>query len=285
MTGSRGDRAQLADFLRSRREALLPEDVGLPHGPRRRTGGLRREEVAALSGMSADYLSRIEQQRGPHPSEPMLAALARGLRLTLDERDHLFRLGGFVPPSRAGRHQHVDAGLMRILDRLGDTPTMVLGVAGECLAVTAPAAAIFGDTSSVEGLRRSAVYRWFTEPASREVYPAEDRDQRGAEMVADLRAALARHGGASSAGEVVDALTRESEEFRAVWARHDVRHKHSQLKRLVQPDVGELEVYCTTLFDAEQTQALLVFTAATSETAERLRLLAVVGSGTGDPGR
>jgi hypothetical protein len=70
-----------------------------------------------------------------------------------------------------------------------------------------------------------------------------------------------------------------------VWTRHDVRHKHSQLKRLVQPDVGELEVYCTTLFDAEQTQALLVFTAATSDTAERLRLLAVVGSGTGDPGR
>jgi transcriptional regulator with XRE-family HTH domain len=86
------DREQLADFLRTRREALQPEDVGLPRGQRRRTGGLRREEVAALCGMSADYYSRIEQQRGSRPSEPMLAAIARGLHLSLDERDHLFRL-------------------------------------------------------------------------------------------------------------------------------------------------------------------------------------------------
>ena len=276
MTGSRGDRAQLADFLRTRREALQPEDVGLPRGPRRRTGGLRREEVAALSGMSADYVGRIEQQRGPHPSEPMLAALARGLRMSLDERDHLFRLGGFVPPGRAGRHPHVDAGLMRILDRLQDTPAMVLGAAGECLAVTPPAAAVFGDRSREEGPARSAVHRWFTDPASRAVYPQEDREQRGAEMVADLRAALARHGQGSSAGEVVASLTRVSAEFREVWSRHDVRHKHSQRKRLVH-DVGVLEVYCTTLFDADQTQSLLVFTAATPETAERLRLLAVLG--------
>ena len=88
------DRAQLAAFLRTRREALQPEDVGLPRGPRRRTGGLRREEVAVLSGMSTDYYSRIEQRRGPNPSEQMLAAIARGLHLSLDERDHLFRLAG-----------------------------------------------------------------------------------------------------------------------------------------------------------------------------------------------
>jgi len=113
-----GDRAELADFLRTRREALQPEDVGMPRGARRRTGGLRREEVAALSGMSADYYSRIEQQRGPHPSEQMLGALARGLRLSLDERDHLFQLGGYPSPRRAGRADHVDAGLMRILDPL-----------------------------------------------------------------------------------------------------------------------------------------------------------------------
>jgi transcriptional regulator with XRE-family HTH domain len=88
----RMDRAELADFLRTRREALQPEDVGLPRTRRRRTGGLRREEVAALSSMSTDYYSRIEQQRGPRPSEQMLAAIAHGLRLSLDERDHLFRL-------------------------------------------------------------------------------------------------------------------------------------------------------------------------------------------------
>ncbi|GGL40945.1 helix-turn-helix domain-containing protein [Phycicoccus endophyticus] len=279
MTGHHGDRAQLADFLRTRREALQPEDVGLPRGPRRRTGGLRREEVAALAGMSADYLGRIEQQRGPHPSAPMLAALARGLRLSLDERDHLFRLGGLPPPSRAGRHPHVDAGIMRILDRLQDTPAMVLGPAAECLAITPPAAAVFGDRSALEGLARSSVYRWFTDPVSREVYPAEDHDRREAEMVADLRSSYARHGDGSSVGEVVAALTRESPRFRRVWARHDVRHKHSQRKRLVH-EVGELDVYCTTLFDAEQSQSLLVFTAATAQTAQRLRLLGVVGGTT-----
>ena len=101
--GDTVDRAQLASFLRTRREALQPEDVGLPRGPRRRTGGLRREEVATLSGMSTDYYSRLEQQRGPHPSEQMLAALARGLRLSLTERDHLFQLAGHaVPAARCG---------------------------------------------------------------------------------------------------------------------------------------------------------------------------------------
>ncbi len=116
------DRNQLADFLRTRREALQPEDVGLPRGQRRRTGGLRREEVAALCGMSTDYYSRIEQQRGSRPSEPMLAAIARGLHLSLDERDHLFRLAGHPTPASELRLEHVDAGLMRVLDRLQDTP-------------------------------------------------------------------------------------------------------------------------------------------------------------------
>ena len=97
------DREQLADFLRRRREALQPEDVGLSRGSRRRAEGLRREEVAALCDMSVDYYSRLEQARGPQPSEQMLAAIARGLRLTLDERDHLFRLGGHNAPVRALR--------------------------------------------------------------------------------------------------------------------------------------------------------------------------------------
>ena len=97
------DRGQLADILRTRRKALQPEDVGLPRGPRRRTQGLRREEVAAMCGMSVDYYSRLEQERGPQPSEQMLSAIARGLRLSLDERDHLFRLGGHATPRRIPR--------------------------------------------------------------------------------------------------------------------------------------------------------------------------------------
>ena len=132
------DRALLADFLRARREALQPEDVGLPRGSRRRTGGLRREEVAALAGMSADYYSRIEQQRGPAPSEQMLAALARALRLSLSERDHLFALGGHPAPRRILRDDHVSPTMMRIVDRLSDMPAIVLSRFGETLLQTPP---------------------------------------------------------------------------------------------------------------------------------------------------
>ncbi|MFD0787550.1 helix-turn-helix domain-containing protein, partial [Micromonospora azadirachtae] len=167
------DRAQLAHFLRTRREALQPEDVGLPRGPRRRTGGLRREEVASLSGMSTDYYSRLEQQRGPRPSEQMLAALARGLRLSLAERDHLFQLGGHAAPHRTVRADHVNPGMMRILDRIQDTPAMVVNHLGETLAQTPPAVALLGDETRHTGLARSLHHRWYTDPDTRRLYPAE----------------------------------------------------------------------------------------------------------------
>jgi transcriptional regulator with XRE-family HTH domain len=287
VTGSGADRAQLADFLRTRREALQPEDVGLPRGPRRRTGGLRREEVAALSGMSTDYYSRIEQQRGPHPSEQMLVALARALRLSTDERDHLFRLGGFPVPARGPRSGHVDPGLMLILDRLRDTPAMVLSGAGEVLAQTGAATALFGPAEpGPSGLGRSTVHRWYTDPASREIYPEEDRDQRGREFTAELRYAWTRDGPGSRAAEIVTALTEVSAEFRAVWADHEVRRHHPRRKRLVHPELGLLEVNCQTLLDVDESQGLLVFTATPgSESAEKLALLAVLGRQSMTPAR
>src|SRR5690349_16720295 len=118
------DRAGLADFLRRRRELLGPGDVGLPEGVRRRTPGLRREEVAQLAGMSADFYSRLEQSRGANPSESIVAALARALRCDLDERDHLYHLAGFAPPPRRpGRH--VRPGLLALAERLGDVPVSI----------------------------------------------------------------------------------------------------------------------------------------------------------------
>ncbi|WP_342357086.1 helix-turn-helix transcriptional regulator [Paramicrobacterium chengjingii] len=271
------DRAQLADFLRTRRAALQPEDVGMPRGPRRRTDGLRREEVAALAGLSVDYYSRMEQSRGPHPSEQMLVALARGLRLSLDERDYLLRLGGYPVPRRIMRGDHVDAGIMRILDRLADTPAMVVGSAGEILYQTGLAITLFGDETRFSGLERSVVYRWFTAPDSRTVYPDDDHEQRARDFVADLRTAYVRDGRPSPAADVADALTESSAEFRTLWAEHRVEHKHSQYKRLVHPEVGVMEVYCQSLFDIDQSQGLLVFTATPgSESAEKLRLLGVL---------
>ena len=272
------DREQLADFLRTRREALQPEDVGLPRGPRRRTGGLRREEVAALSGMSADYYSRIEQQRGPVPSEQMLAAIARGLHLSLTERDHLFRLAGHATPRRTLRGDHISPGIMRVLDRLTDTPAQVMNHLGETLRQTPPAIALLGDDSRWTGMARSMVYRWFTEPAARLIYPVEDHPTHGRVFTAGLRHAYTRDGAGSRAAAIVDALLAVSPEFTAVWREHDVTATHLDVKRFVHPQLGALELHCQNLLDPEQAQTLLVFTAVPgTESAEKLQLLSVIG--------
>ena len=272
------DRAQLADFLRTRREALQPEDVGLPRGPRRRAGGLRREEVAALSQMSSDYYGRLEQQRGPRPSEQMLASIARGLRLSLAERDHLFVLGGHEAPRRTRRTDHVDVGLMRVLDRLVDTPAKVISSVGETLVQTPAAIALFGDETAHDGYARSVVYRWFTDASSRDLYPQDDHDLRGRQFAADLRAVYAREGEASFAGEVVSELLAVSPEFRDVWAEHQVGLRGSEVKRFLHPEVGELELHCQVLHDVGQSQGLLVFTAPPgSRSHEGLALLSVLG--------
>ncbi len=272
------DREQLADFLRRRREALQPEDVGLPRGARRRAAGLRREEVALLCGMSVDYWSRLEQGRGPQPSDQMLTAVARGLRLSLAERDHLFRLAGHAAPERVGRSEHVAPGLMRVLDRLHDTPAQVMTDLGETLVQNDPAVALLGDASRLTGLDRVSVHRWFTDPDARRVYPEDDHDLRGRVVVADLRAALARQGAGSRAEQVVTALLARSEEFARVWADHEVGLVHGPAKRLVHPELGVLTLECQKLLDVEQSQVLLVFTATPgSPDDEKLRLLAALG--------
>jgi transcriptional regulator with XRE-family HTH domain len=272
------DRDQLADFLRTRREALQPEDVGLPRGPRRRTGGLRREEVAALAGMSADYYGRIEQQRGPVPSEQMLAALARGLHLSLDERDHLFRLGGHPTPRRVLRDDHISPGTMRIVDRLEDTPAMVISRYGETLRQTRMAVALFGDETHHTGHARSVVHRWFTDPASRRIYPVEDHPVHARAFVSQLREAYAAVPD-GRAHEIVDELRAVSEEFAAIWAEHGIGATHPDRKRILHPELGELDLFCQTLHDPDQAQNLLVFTAVPgSASHEKLQLLAAVGA-------
>jgi len=151
------DRAALAGFLRHRREALQPADVGLPAGVRRRAPGLRREEVAQLALMSTDYYTRLEQRRGPQPSAQMLASLARALRLTSDERDYLFRVAGHNPPTAVTAASHVAPALLRVLDRLDDSPAMILSSLGEVLVQNRMAVALFGDRSRHTGLARSEI--------------------------------------------------------------------------------------------------------------------------------
>ena len=273
------DRAALGEFLRARREALRPEDVGLVPRVRRRTPGLRREDVAELCAMSVDYVARLERGDGPQPSPQMAAALARGLRLTLDERDHLFLLCGHRPAGRELRGEHVGPGLLRVLDRLADTPAQVIGPAGETLLQTPAAVALLGEQTGFSGLARSGPYRWFTDPAARARYLPDDHALNGRVMVAQLRAAAARNGPGSGAAQVVAALRERSAEFAALWDRQEVGLRWSDAKRFVHPQLGRLDLHCQTLLDADQSQSLLVFTATPgTEDAEKLALLAVLGT-------
>ncbi|MGC4933682.1 helix-turn-helix transcriptional regulator [Gordonia sp. DT30] len=273
------DRAGLAQFLRSRRDALAPADVGLPAGVRRRTRGLRREELAQLAGMSTDYYSRLEQQRGPHPSAQMCAAIAQALHLGLDERDHLFRLAGLNPPDRIDHDDHVGPGMMRIVDRLSDTPAMVVNSAAETLWQNALAVALVGDDSVFTGYRRSITYRWFTDPATRARYPAADHDHHARAHTARLRAAVTMQGPRSRPAKIAAALQAESADFVALWERHDVGARLTdEDKRLLHPELGVIEVRCQTLLDPERAHALLVYTAVPgSESHDKLAMLAAVG--------
>ncbi|MGW3020265.1 helix-turn-helix transcriptional regulator [Streptomyces longwoodensis] len=275
------DRAGLAAFLRRRRERLQPEDVGLPRGQRRRTTGLRREEVAALCHMSTDYYARLERARGPQPSEQMIAAIAQGLHLSLDERDHLFRLAGHAPPVRGTTGEHISPGLLRIFDRLDDTPAEIVTELGETLRQTPLGVALTGDTTRYEGLARSIGYRWFTDPATRSLYVAEDHAFLSRVFVSGLRELATLRGPGSRAAHCVELLRGRSAEFRGLWDEHEIGIHPHEVKRYVHPEVGVLELNCQRLLDPDQSHILLVYTAVPgSESYERLRLLSVIGAGT-----
>ncbi|GIF66376.1 DNA-binding protein [Asanoa ishikariensis] len=269
------DRTGLAEFLRTRRAAVQPEDVGLPRGRRRRTGGLRREEIAALSGMSTDYYSRIEQRRGPHPSRQVLGAIAGGLRLSGEERDHLFQLGGYPSPARPATDDQVNPGMLEVFAGLAGGAAQVVSELGETLTQTPLAAALFGDQTEHKGLSRSLHYRWFTDPAARKLYPAATHARHGRLLAADLRRTYTRSGPDSRVGAVVRALLARSPEFADIWREHPIAVANCGTKRIEHPALGPLDLHCQILLDPDHSQALQVFTPVPGTgTAEKLQLLA-----------
>jgi len=273
------DRNQLADFLRARRGSLQPEDVGLPRGRRRRTAGLRREEVAALSDISTDYYSRIEQRRGAAPSKQIVAAIARGLRLTSEERDHLFHLAGHPVPHREVINDGANSGLMRILDQLDDTPAQIVTNLGETLQQTRSAIALLGDETKYAGPARSRVYRWFTDSTSRHRTPQEDHARHSRTLVADLAAVVAAGPSHSRAASLANDLRSESGEFAAIWDEHPVASQYCAPTRILHHELGELQLSGHTLLDLDHSQALLIFTAPPgSESHAKLRLLSVTAA-------
>jgi transcriptional regulator with XRE-family HTH domain len=272
------DRAGLAEFLRRRREALQPEDVGLPRGQRRRTSGLRREEVAVLCHMSTDYYARLERERGPQPSEQMIASIAQGLHLSLDERDHLFRLAGHHPPTRGADSEHINPGMLRILDRLADTPAEIVTELGETLRQSPLGVALTGETTGYTGPARSSGYRWFTDPAARTLYAPEEHAFLSRMYASGLRAILTLRGPASRAAHLADLLLARSEEFRRLWDDHEIGVRPHEVKRFVHPEIGALELNCQRLLDPQQSHSLMVYTAVPgTESYEKLQLLSVIG--------
>ncbi|APF34924.1 helix-turn-helix transcriptional regulator [Microbacterium paludicola] len=276
------DRDTLAAFLRMRREALQPADVGLLRGQRRRTPGLRREEVAALCNMSTDYYARLERGTGPRPSEQMLAAIAQGLHLTLGERDHLFRLAGHAPPARGPASDHVSPGLLRILDRLHDTPAEIVTELGETLRQTPLSVALVGDATRYTGDARSLGYRWFTDPSARATYDEAEHAVLSRVYAGGLREIVALRGPSSRAAALAASLRERSAEFRALWDAQQVGIAPPEVKRFHHPEVGALELQCQTLLDPDQSHRLLVYTAVPgSESHDKLQLLSVIGAEAG----
>ncbi|MDN3271315.1 helix-turn-helix transcriptional regulator [Streptomyces sp. MA15] len=232
------DSTPLGDFLRARREAVKPQDVGLPEHGRRRVKGLRREEVALLAGVSSDYYMRLEQGRESSPSPQVLDALAAALRLDDEAHDHLRRLTRSPQERRGapGRHDRVSPQLLRLIDSWPDTPAFILGPALDVLAHNALATALHSGFQRFDNLARMV----FLDPAGRTFY--RDRDRAADSCVAELRAAYGHDPGSPRITEVVDTLRARSPEFAQLWARHEVKRKTQQAKNLVHPDVGALEI-------------------------------------------
>ncbi|MFH8597834.1 helix-turn-helix transcriptional regulator [Streptomyces rimosus] len=271
---------ELGAFLRSRRARIRPADVGLPHGPRRRVPGLRRDEVAQLAGASVDYYNELERGAGSQPSEQMIAALARALRLTADERDYLYHLADRPVPAPGGPASHVHPGMSDLLTRLTSTPAQVITDLHVTLVQNPLAVALLGDHSGFQGARASFIHRWFTDPDARQLYPEADHAAQSRAFVADLRAAAARRDAKDAeARSMIGTLLGASHEFAALWADHDVAFRRDDRKRLNHPTLGLIEVNCLNLFSEDGRQRLLWFTPAIgTESAELLDLLAVLGT-------
>ncbi|MGM7645360.1 helix-turn-helix domain-containing protein [Nocardia ignorata] len=272
--------AELGAFLRSRRERIRPEEVGFVSGPRRRVRGLRRDEVAQLAGASVDYYNELERGAGSQPSEQMLAALARALRLTADERDHIYHLADRPVPRAGTASSHVHPGMVDLLTRLVATPAQVITDLHVTLVQNALAVALLGDQTGRQGMGASFVYRWFTDPVSRRLYPDSDHETQSRAFVADLRAAAGRRSAADSeAASLISELLSCSAEFAAIWTAHEVAFRRNDRKRINHPALGLIEVNCLNLFSEDGRQRLLWFTPAVgTDSANKLDLLTVVGT-------
>jgi transcriptional regulator with XRE-family HTH domain len=275
--------SDVGSFLRARREALRPADVGLVPGGRRRTPGLRRAEVALLADVSVDYYERLEQSRNAHPSQQLLASLARALRLSVDERDHLYRLAGYPPPRPGATAGYVDPAMMFLLDALTTVPAHVVDDLNTVLAQNRLSRALVGSWAAGDDRAGNVTWRWFTDPASRDLNVPEEHEKIGRSYAADLRTAAARRGRDAACDRLIADLTEASEEFRRYWEAMEVIPLRSTRKTLDHHRAGRLDVQCDFVLSSSTGQRLVIFRPQPgSATADGFAFLDVLGQQTFD---
>jgi transcriptional regulator with XRE-family HTH domain len=275
LAGANGERrrAELADFLRKRRARLKPEEVGLPSGGRRRTPGLRREEVSHLAGVGTTWYTWLEQGRDVRASLEVLEALSRALRLTPAERTHLVLLGRGEEPPPCKSDERVSPTVRRLIENLGPNPAYVLGRRWDYLAWNQAAAAVFGDFALVPRPSRNHVWMHFMDPARRELFPDWARSTRL--LAAKFRADSARHIGDPEFEQLINTLRKSSPEFCKEWKRHEVARTSVGRKEVDHPVVGRL-VFEHAVFnpgDAPEQRMILYSPQPEEDTPAKLALL------------
>ncbi|AZP15102.1 helix-turn-helix domain-containing protein [Streptomyces aquilus] len=276
------DKQELGTFLRSRRERLRPQDVGLPSGPRRRTPGLRREEVAVLAHISTEYYIRLEQGRAAsRPSGEVLAGIADALLLTDAESHHLHVLAGTAPNRTALHRRDVRPSILALLERLPQTAGFVMSAAFEVLAWNDLAAALMEDFAALDPKDRNLARRAFLVPQRDDapLYGISDAAEFRHHVVRELRSALARYPADPAVTGLVDELRDASADFARLWERHDVQAATVLTKTFRHPAVGEITVDCDSLALTDRDQYLVLYSAPQgSPSAEALALLNVLGT-------
>jgi transcriptional regulator with XRE-family HTH domain len=263
----------IGSYIQTWRHRLQPGDAGLPAGSARRARGLRREELASLAGISVDYLVRLEQGRATNPSPQVLAALSRALRLTVEERDHLYTVAGQAPPRRSAMATRVPPSVQRLVDRMADLPVAVYDPAWTIITWNAAWAGLMGDLSAASGRDRNLIWRAFTGHTSRVRKTGSEADGFETNAVADLRRALGAYPDDARLLGLVDDLRQASPRFARLWADRVVTTTGSSRKTIDHPALGAITLDCDVLTVADSDLRLVVYTAEpSSPDAERLRL-------------
>jgi transcriptional regulator with XRE-family HTH domain len=268
-------------MVRRWRDRVVPETVGVPEGRRRRAAGLRREELAGLAGISADYLTRLEQGRATSPSAQVVESLSRALRLPDAERDLLYRLAGHTTPGRDVVPTRIPPSVQRLLDRLAGTPVAVYDATQTLIVANAPYDALMGAASSWRGIERNAIWRHLVGPGTRVVHTPQEQADLEARLVADLRLTAARYPADRTVKRLVSELAAKSPRFVEVWESGDADPPRDTARRktIDHPAVGRITLDCDALLVAADDLRVMVYTAEPgTEDAERLALAVVLGT-------